>query len=188
MGPWNALSNNHFDALTNTTTPLAPTAGGVPAPINGTAQLEQQSILGSYDQSGTASSSSTSTTPGGLFRTVSTNCIGWADYSAGCTTTNQYGWYLPLGTGYANANDPPTSRRRRTPVQRSWMSRSCSTPPCRAASFSSIRRFHPRPASTAAPRRCRAAGRWRSTRRRAAVCRSRTLPSTASSPASMARS
>jgi len=105
MGPWNAISNNHFDALTNTTTPLAPTTGGVPAPINGTAQLEQQSILGSYDQSGTASSSSSSTTQAAYFRTVSTNCIGWADYSGGCTSTNQYGWYLPLGTGYANSND-----------------------------------------------------------------------------------
>jgi type IV pilus assembly protein PilY1 len=105
MSAWNALSNIHYDALTTTTTPLAPTAGGVPAPINGTAHLEQQSITGSYDQSGTASSSSSSTTQAAFFRTVSTNCIGWADFSSGCTTSNQYGWYLPLGTGYANAND-----------------------------------------------------------------------------------
>ena len=105
MSAWNAISNIHYDALTTTTTPLAPTTGGVPAPINGTTQLEQQSIMGSYDQSGTASSSSSSTTQAAYFRTVSTNCIGWADFSAGCSNSNQYGWYLPLGQGYANAND-----------------------------------------------------------------------------------
>jgi type IV pilus assembly protein PilY1 len=105
MSAWNAISSTHYDALTSSTTPTAPTTGGVPAPINGTAQLEQQAILGTYDQSGAASSSSTSTTQAAYFRTVTTNCIGWADFSAGCTTSNQYGWYLPLGQGYANAND-----------------------------------------------------------------------------------
>jgi type IV pilus assembly protein PilY1 len=105
MNAWNTISNVHYDALTSSTTPVAPTSGGVPAPINGLTQLEQQTIMGSYDQSGTASSSSSSTTQAAYFRTVSTNCIGWADYSTGCTTSNQYGWYLQLGTGYANAND-----------------------------------------------------------------------------------
>ncbi len=36
MSAWNAISNIHYDALTTTTTPIAPTTGGVPAPINGT--------------------------------------------------------------------------------------------------------------------------------------------------------
>jgi type IV pilus assembly protein PilY1 len=106
MGPWNAISNVQYDALTATTTPVAPTSGGVPAPINGTAQLEQQSITGSYDQTGVSSAASTSTTAAAYFRTVSSNCIGWADYNSGCGSSNQYGWYLPLGTGYANPSDP----------------------------------------------------------------------------------
>jgi type IV pilus assembly protein PilY1 len=106
MGAWNAISSVKYDALTSTTTPLAPMSGGVPAPINGLGQLEQQTITGSFDQSGAASSSSTSSSAAAYFRTVSSNCIGWADYSTGCTTSNQYGWYLQLGTGYANTNDP----------------------------------------------------------------------------------
>lgn len=106
MSAWNAMSSVNYDSLTASTTPVAPTAGGVPAPINGLAQLEQQTITGSYDQTGTASSSSTSTSAAAYYRTVSNNCIGWADYSVGCSSSNQYGWYLALGTGYANANDP----------------------------------------------------------------------------------
>ena len=106
MSAWDAMSTVTYDALSTTTTPAAPTAGGVPAPINGVSQLEGQSITGSYDQSGTASGSSSSTTAAAYYRTVSSNCVGWADYAGTCTNANQYGWYLSLGTGYANANDP----------------------------------------------------------------------------------
>jgi type IV pilus assembly protein PilY1 len=106
MSAWNAMSNIQYDSLSTTTTPVAPTAGGVPAPINGLSQLEQQTITGSFDQNDVASSASTSTNAAAFFRTVSTNCIGWADFAGTCTNSNQYGWYLPLGTGYANANDP----------------------------------------------------------------------------------
>lgn len=106
MSGWNAMSHVTYDALSAATTPAAPTAGGVPAPLNGLAMLEQQTITGSYDQSDTASSASTSAQAAAYYRTVSSNCIGWADAAGSCTNTNQYGWYLPLGTGYANANDP----------------------------------------------------------------------------------
>jgi type IV pilus assembly protein PilY1 len=106
LSNWDSMSNIVYDALSATTTPRAPIAGGVPAPINGLSLLEQQTITGSFDQSGTASSASTSTTAAAFYRTVSANCIGWADYNSGCTNSNQYGWYLPLGTGYANTNDP----------------------------------------------------------------------------------
>jgi type IV pilus assembly protein PilY1 len=106
MSAWDAVSTVTYDALSSTTTPLAPTSGGVPAPINGLTKLAAQSITGSFDQTDTASGSSTSTTTAAFYRTVSTNCVGWADSPGTCTTSNQYGWYLPLGTGYANANDP----------------------------------------------------------------------------------
>jgi type IV pilus assembly protein PilY1 len=106
MSAWDAVSTVTYDALSTTTTPLAPTSGGVPAPINGLSKLEGQSITGSYDQTDAASGSSSSTSAAAYYRTVSTNCVGWADFAGTCTTSNQYGWYLPLGTGYANANDP----------------------------------------------------------------------------------
>jgi type IV pilus assembly protein PilY1 len=106
MSAWNAMSSVNYDALTASTTPAAPASGGVPAPINGLSQLEQQTITGSYDTGGVASTASTSTTAAAYYRTVSSNCIGWADYSTGCSSSNQYGWYLQLGTGYADASDP----------------------------------------------------------------------------------
>jgi type IV pilus assembly protein PilY1 len=106
LSKWNSMSNIVYDALSTTTTPVAPIAGGVPAPINGLSPLEQQTITGSFDQNGVASSASTSTTAAAFYRTVSSNCIGWADNNIGCSNSNQYGWYLALGTGYANANDP----------------------------------------------------------------------------------
>jgi type IV pilus assembly protein PilY1 len=108
LSAWNAMSNVVYDALSSSTTPAAPTAGSGVAPISGTSQLEQQSILGSYDTSGTTSSSSTSTTQAAYYRTVSSNCINWPDYTQGCNASGagQYGWYLPLNTGYSNASDP----------------------------------------------------------------------------------
>ena len=106
MSKWDSMSSIVYDALSTTTSPVAPTSGGVPAPINGLGSLQQQTITGSFDQSGTTSSSSTSTSAAAFFRTVSSNCIGWADFSQGCSNSNQYGWYLTLGNGYANANDP----------------------------------------------------------------------------------
>jgi type IV pilus assembly protein PilY1 len=106
MSAWNAMSSVTYDALSSSTSPAAPTASGGTAAVSGTSLLQQQT-LASYDATDVASSASTSTTAAAVYRTVSSNCVNWVDFTTGCNTgTGQYGWYIALGQGYANGNDP----------------------------------------------------------------------------------
>jgi type IV pilus assembly protein PilY1 len=97
LASWNAKNSTQYGVL-----PI----GGFTAPsaLSGTATLQQQTI--------TSYSSSTD------YRTVSSTAICWADTS-GCS---QYGWYLALPMGYANANDvnlpwaTPSTTAPSTPV------------------------------------------------------------------------
>ena len=98
LSGWNAKSTAQYDSLTSSTTPRAPTST-----ITGLSSLQQQSVLGTFDSSGTASSSSTQTGTAFTFETISSNPINWADTST--TGTAQFGWYLQLSSGYGNSKD-----------------------------------------------------------------------------------
>jgi type IV pilus assembly protein PilY1 len=63
-------------------------------PLNGTANLLQQSISGTY--------AATVANTGSDYRTVTSYAVCWAD-TAGCS---QYGWYLNLVSGNAYPPDP----------------------------------------------------------------------------------
>lgn len=83
LGTWNSNNSTQYGVL--------PISGfAAPSALSGTTSLQQQRI--------TSYSSSTD------YRTVSSNAICWADTSA-CSSERQYGWYLALPTGYANASD-----------------------------------------------------------------------------------
>lgn len=86
LATWNANSTSQYAALPYNGV-AAPTSGltaGSTTPTN----LQQQLI--------------TSTTVNGVdYRSVTSNTVCWA----GTTGCSQYGWYLPLVTGYANAAD-----------------------------------------------------------------------------------
>ncbi len=106
LATWNSTSAYQYDALTSTTSPAAPTSGGVPAFVKGLTQLQVQTVY-SYDATGAASSASSSASAAAVYRTVSDTCVGWADNNTGCATSSgEYGWYLALSTGYSNNNDP----------------------------------------------------------------------------------
>ncbi len=87
FGPWNLKSSVIFDSLPN---------GGfsAPATLSGVANLQQQSITGTF--------SATVANTGSDYRTLSSIPICWAD-TAGCT---QFGWYLNLVSGNAYSPDP----------------------------------------------------------------------------------
>jgi type IV pilus assembly protein PilY1 len=89
LATWNTNSTTQYAALTSSTTPTAPTSGLTAGSITPT-NLQAQSMA-------------TVTVNGVDYRTVTSNTVCWAGTS-GCTTP-QYGWYLPLVTGYANASD-----------------------------------------------------------------------------------
>jgi type IV pilus assembly protein PilY1 len=101
MGAWNATTSpTKYDALTSTTSPVAPGT-----PLTGLAQLQQQTITGTFNPSSTASSASSTAANNAYYRTVSNTAVCWADQS-GCTgAAGQYGWYLTLGSGFANQYD-----------------------------------------------------------------------------------
>ncbi|HTV97614.1 MAG TPA: PilC/PilY family type IV pilus protein, partial [Steroidobacteraceae bacterium] len=88
VGTWNSKSASQYDGLPG---------NGVSAPstpISGTANLQQQSITGTY--------AATVANTGSDYRTLSAIPICWAD-TTGC---NQFGWYLNLVSGNAYSPDP----------------------------------------------------------------------------------
>ena len=106
MSAWNSTTSPvKYDALSSSTTPVAPSA------LSGLGQLEQQTITGTYDPTSAASSASSTAANNAYYRTVSSNAICWADQSGCSGAAGQYGWYLTLGSGFANQYDPnfPTS-------------------------------------------------------------------------------
>ncbi|MGA2189593.1 MAG: PilC/PilY family type IV pilus protein [Steroidobacteraceae bacterium] len=88
LATWNSKSTTQYAALPY---------GGVAAPTSG---LTAGSLTPSNLQ---AQSMATVTVSGVDYRTVTSNTVCWAG-TTGCTTP-QYGWYLPLVTGYANPGD-----------------------------------------------------------------------------------
>jgi len=106
MSAWNALSSMQYDSLSATTTPAAPTGGSGLAAVSGLGQLEQQQISGTFDNNSVASSQTSTSATAAYYRTVTSNAICWADQTGCSGMAGQYGWYLPLGSGYANSNDP----------------------------------------------------------------------------------
>ena len=108
MAAWNSSSSVQLASLPygGVAAPTSSTAGL--APISGLSQLEGQTITGTYDTGSAATASSNptyTTTAGAYYRTVSSNLVCWAG-TTGCTgTAGQYGWDLPLVTGYASAFD-----------------------------------------------------------------------------------
>ena len=101
MGAWNATTSpTKYDALTSSTSPVAPGT-----PLTGLGQLQQQTITGTFNPSSTASSASSTAANNAYYRTVSNNAICWADQSGCSGAAGQYGWYLTLGSGFANQYD-----------------------------------------------------------------------------------
>jgi type IV pilus assembly protein PilY1 len=105
---WNSISTVHY-ATEPSSTPSAPCTTPTAqqtATLHGTTHLQQQTILASYSNSDAACSASVTCTE--YYRTVSSTPICWADFGATCTngqTATQYGWYLTLSAGNANAYD-----------------------------------------------------------------------------------
>ena len=107
LSAWNATTSpSKYDALSSSSTPVAPTSA-----LSGLSQLQQQTILGTFDPNSVASSASSQAANNAYYRTVSNTAICWADQSGCSGAGGQYGWYLTLGSGYANQYDPnyPTS-------------------------------------------------------------------------------
>lgn len=107
MSAWNSTTSSvKYDTLSGTTTPVAPSSA-----LSGLGQLQQQTITGTYDPTTAASSASSTAANNAYYRTVSSNAICWADQNGCSGASGQYGWYLTLGSGFANQYDPnyPTS-------------------------------------------------------------------------------
>jgi type IV pilus assembly protein PilY1 len=98
LSSWNSKSNVQYDSLSSTTTPAAPSA------LSGTSNLLAQSVQSMYDTSDVLSSTSTQIGTRYYYETITNNTVSWADTST--TSTKQYGWYLPLSSGYGNPTDP----------------------------------------------------------------------------------
>jgi type IV pilus assembly protein PilY1 len=102
MAAWNASSTTQYASLPSGSI-AAPTS-----PISGLSQMQNQTITGTYDSTGAATSASNptyTTSSGAYYRTISANVVCWAG-TAGCTGGSaQYGWSLALATGYANSYD-----------------------------------------------------------------------------------
>jgi type IV pilus assembly protein PilY1 len=98
MTSWNSLSTTLYDSLSTASIPGF-------AASNGPAQLEEQTILASYDASLNASSATSTSSTAFSYRTVSSNAVCWADLTT-CASDKQWGWYLPLAYGHANPYDP----------------------------------------------------------------------------------
>jgi type IV pilus assembly protein PilY1 len=101
MSAWNATTSPaKYDALPN---------GSITAPgsaLSGLSQLQQQTITGTYDPTSAASSASSTAANNAYYRTVSNSPICWVDQTGCSGTGGQYGWYMALGSGYANQYDP----------------------------------------------------------------------------------
>jgi type IV pilus assembly protein PilY1 len=96
LSNWNSKSNVQYDSLSSTAAPSSP--------LSGTTNLLGQSVQAQYDTNAVLSSTSTQIGTQYYYETISNNTIAWADTST--TSTKQYGWYLPLSSGYGNPTDP----------------------------------------------------------------------------------
>jgi type IV pilus assembly protein PilY1 len=105
MGPWNALSPVQYLSLASGPTGPSCFSG---TSLCGTGNLLAQSIAGTFDQNGVASTQTDTSPTGAFFRTFSSAAVCWAN-TAGCNgsgaTAPMYGWSISLATGYANPND-----------------------------------------------------------------------------------
>jgi len=102
LSSWNSLSNSKYASLSSSTTPAAPSA--ISGGLTGNTVLQSQSVQATYDTNDVLSSTSVQIGTAYFYETISNNTISWADTST--TSTKQFGWYLPLGTGYGNPKDP----------------------------------------------------------------------------------
>ena len=102
LSNWNSMSHSQYASLSSSSTPAAPSpiSGG----LSDNSVLQSQSVKNTYDTSGVSSSSSVQIGTAYFYETISNSTISWADTST--TSTKQYGWYLPLGSGYGNSKDP----------------------------------------------------------------------------------
>jgi type IV pilus assembly protein PilY1 len=103
LSNWNSMSNSKYASLSSTSTPAAPSS-----PLSGSLTvntvLQSQSVKNTYDTSDVLSSTSVQVGTAYFYETISNNTISWADTST--TSTKQFGWYLPLSSGYGNSKDP----------------------------------------------------------------------------------
>jgi type IV pilus assembly protein PilY1 len=102
LSSWNSLSNSKYASLSSSTTPAAPSA--ISGDLTGNTVLQSQSVQATYDTNDVLSSTSVQIGTAYFYETISNNTISWADTST--TSTKQFGWYLPLGTGFGNSTDP----------------------------------------------------------------------------------
>jgi type IV pilus assembly protein PilY1 len=99
LSSWNSLSNVDYASLSGGSAPSAISGG-----LSGNTVLQSQSVKNTYDTSDVLSSSSVQVGTAYFYETISNNTISWADTST--TSTKQFGWYLPLASGYGNPTDP----------------------------------------------------------------------------------
>jgi type IV pilus assembly protein PilY1 len=99
---WNNISNVQYASLAPGTTPAPPSSA-----LSGTANLEQQSILGTFNAAFGASVTGSQSATNAVFRTVSTNLICWPGSTTCGTgqTATQFGWYLDLSSGQPDSFD-----------------------------------------------------------------------------------
>jgi type IV pilus assembly protein PilY1 len=105
MTTWNSSSTTQYASLPSggVAAPTSSTAGL--AAVSGTSKLEAQ-VWTDYNASGAASSQSSTSATNAYYRTLTANTICWAG-TTGCSGSSaQYGWDIPLTSGYANINDP----------------------------------------------------------------------------------
>jgi len=102
LSSWNSLSNSKYASLSSSTTPAAPSA--ISGGLTGNTVLQSQSVQATYDTNDVLSSTSVQIGTAYFYETISNNTISWADTST--TSTKQFGWYLPLSTGFGNPTDP----------------------------------------------------------------------------------
>jgi type IV pilus assembly protein PilY1 len=102
LSSWNSMSHSQYASLSSSTTPAAPSA--ISGGLTGNTVLQGQSVQATFDTSDVLSSNSVQIGTAYFYETLSNNTISWADTST--TSTKQFGWYLPLSSGYGNPKDP----------------------------------------------------------------------------------
>jgi type IV pilus assembly protein PilY1 len=105
---WNSLSTVQYATMPSAypSAPCTTPSYTTTPPVYGTTYLQAQTVLGSYSNNTAACAASVTCTE--YYRTISSNAICWADFGQTCTsgqTATQYGWYLNLSAGNANAYD-----------------------------------------------------------------------------------
>ena len=100
LSSWNSLSNAKYASLSGALAPASPLS----ASLSNNTVLQGQSVQATFDTNDVLSSSSVQIGTAYFYETISNNTIAWADTST--TAVKQFGWYLPLSSGFGNPTDP----------------------------------------------------------------------------------